>query len=342
MRSQVAGFMVRLARQLPLGLALCIGVAAQAQVGRPTAAKLPPGPELDAVAAQGYHQQFKPAPGQKAFAVSRDAKAYAAVIGREQSFEAVRGASVGCLAQFKTLCQIWLVNDEVVWPHYAKSRAASQAALKTLRQRAQQPFAEAVAAAASDATVPTQLRSGEQMHGSTPDAAPAGSRLIDTAGVVRLLTQARKPLLIDTLHGKSLIRSSLPTAHWLQGAGWEDPTLERPHRRPSAARNARADPEQVDAHRGVLLQRRLLVVLERGPASGPSRLPRGALVPRRRRCLEAGRSAHGGHAPERSSVVNAAARAGRGGHGSRVATRTLLCRAADPGCGQCAACNSSP
>ena len=63
------------------------------------------------------------------------------------------------------------------------------------------------------------------MHGSTPDAAPAGSRLIDTAGVVRLLTQARKPLLIDTLHGKSLIRSSLPTAHWLQGAGWEDPTL---------------------------------------------------------------------------------------------------------------------
>ena len=67
MRSQVAGFMVRLARQLPLGLALCIGVAAQAQVGRPTAAKLPPGPELDAVAAQGYHQQFKPAPGQKAF-----------------------------------------------------------------------------------------------------------------------------------------------------------------------------------------------------------------------------------------------------------------------------------
>jgi PQQ-dependent catabolism-associated CXXCW motif protein len=225
MRSQVAGFMVRLARQLPLGLALCIGVAAQAQVGRPTAAKLPPGPELDAVAAQGYHQQFKPAPGQKAFAVSRDAKAYAAVIGREQSFEAVRGASVGCLAQFKTLCQIWLVNDEVVWPHYAKSRAASQAALKTLRQRAQQPFAEAVAAAASDATVPTQLRSGEQMHGSTPDAAPAGSRLIDTAGVVRLLTQARKPLLIDTLHGKSLIRSSLPTAHWLQGAGWEDPTL---------------------------------------------------------------------------------------------------------------------
>jgi PQQ-dependent catabolism-associated CXXCW motif protein len=225
MRSQVAGFMVRLARQLPLGLALCIGVAAQAQVGRPTAAKLPPGPELDAVAAQGYHQQFKPAPGQKAFAVSRDAKAYAAVIGREQSFEAVRGASVGCLAQFKTLCQIWLVNDEVVWPHYAKSRAASQAALKTLRQRAQQPFAEAVAAAASDAPVPTQLRSGEQMHGSTPDAAPAGSRLIDTAGVVRLLTQARKPLLIDTLHGKSLIRSSLPTAHWLQGAGWEDPTL---------------------------------------------------------------------------------------------------------------------
>jgi PQQ-dependent catabolism-associated CXXCW motif protein len=225
MRSPVAGFMVRLARQLPLGLALCIGVAAQAQVGRPTAAKLPPGPELDAVAAQGYHQQFKPAPGQKAFAVSRDAKAYAAVIGREQSFEAVRGASVGCLAQFKTLCQIWLVNDEVVWPHYAKSRAASQAALKTLRQRAQQPFAEAVAAAASDAPVPTQLRSGEQMHGSTPDAAPAGSRLIDTAGVVRLLTQARKPLLIDTLHGKSLIRSSLPTAHWLQGAGWEDPTL---------------------------------------------------------------------------------------------------------------------
>lgn len=225
MRSQVAGFMVRLARQLPLGLALCIGVAAQAQVGRPTAAKLPPGPELDAVAAQGYHQQFKPAPGQKAFAVSRDAKAYAAVIGREQSFEAVRAASVGCLAQFKTLCQIWLVNDEVVWPHYAKSRAASQAALKTLRQRAQQPFAEAVAAAASDAPLPTQLRSGEQMHGSTPDAAPAGSRLIDTAGVVRLLTQARKPLLIDTLHGKSLIRSSLPTAHWLQGAGWEDPTL---------------------------------------------------------------------------------------------------------------------
>jgi len=225
MRSQVAGFMVRLARQLPLGLALCIGVAAQAQVGRPTAAKLPPGPELDAVAAQGYHQQFKPAPGQKAFAVSRDAKAYAAVIGREQSFEAVRGASVGCLAQFKTLCQIWLVNDEVVWPQYAKSRAASRAALKTLRQRAQQPFAEAVAAAASDAPLPTQLRSGEQMHGSTPDAAPAGSRLIDTAGVVRLLTQARKPLLIDTLHGKSLIRSSLPTAHWLQGAGWEDPTL---------------------------------------------------------------------------------------------------------------------
>lgn len=225
MRSQVAGFMVRLARQLPLGLALCIGVAAQAQVGRPTAAKLPPGPELDAVAAQGYHQQFKPAPGQKAFAVSRDAKAYAAMVGREQSFEAVRGASVGCLAQFKTLCQIWLVNDEVVWPHYAKSRAASQAALKTLRQRAQQPFAEAVAAAASDAPLPTQLRSGEQMHGSTPDAAPAGSRLIDTAGVVRLLTQARKPLLIDTLHGKSLIRSSLPTAHWLQGAGWEDPTL---------------------------------------------------------------------------------------------------------------------
>ena len=225
MRSPVAGFMVRLARQLPLGLALCIGVAAQAQVGRPTAAKLPPGPELDAVAAQGYHQQFKPAPGQKAFAVSRDAKAYAAVIGREQSFEAVRGASVGCLAQFKTLCQIWLVNDEVVWPHYAKSRAASQAALKTLRQRAQQPFAEAVAAAASDAPLPTQLRSGEQMHGSTPDAAPAGSRLIDTAGVVRLLTQARKPLLIDTLHGKSLIRSSLPTAHWLQGAGWEDPSL---------------------------------------------------------------------------------------------------------------------
>jgi PQQ-dependent catabolism-associated CXXCW motif protein len=215
-----------IARQLPLGLALCIWrSAAQAQVGRPTAAKLPPGPELDAVAAQGYHQQFKPAPGQKAFAVSRDAKAYAAVIGREQSFEAVRGASVGCLAQFKTLCQIWLVNDEVVWPHYAKSRAASQAALKTLRQRAQQPFAEAVAAAASDAPVPTQLRSGEQMHGSTPDAAPAGSRLIDTAGVVRLLTQARKPLLIDTLHGKSLIRSSLPTAHWLQGAGWEDPSL---------------------------------------------------------------------------------------------------------------------
>ena len=32
----------------------------------------------------------------------------------------------------------------------------------------------------------------------------------------------------------------------------------------------------------------------------------------------------------------------QGGHGSRVATRTLLCRAADPGCGQCAACNSSP
>jgi PQQ-dependent catabolism-associated CXXCW motif protein len=227
MRSQWTGFLARMLRQLPLGLALGIWVAAQAQaqVGRPTAAKLPPGPELDVVAAQGYHQQFKPAPGQKAFAVSRDAKAYAAVIGREQSFEAVRGASVGCLAQFKTLCQIWLVNDEVVWPHYAKSRAASQAALKTLRQRAQQPFAEAVAAAASDAPLPTQLRSGEQMHGSTTDAAPAGSRLIDTAGVVRLLTQARKPLLIDTLHGKNLIRSSLPTAHWLQGAGWEDPSL---------------------------------------------------------------------------------------------------------------------
>ncbi len=169
---------------------------------------------------QGYLQSYVAAPKHKAFALTPDHQNAAAVYGHETADEAARVASARCLAEHGIPCRLWLVGDEDVLASYGAAAKASSAALARLpSDREGQFYGQEAEDFGVDA--PSGLRAGSAIHGATPIAAPAGTRRITTAELLKLYKSQPKLVVLDTLHSKAIKRSTLPLTTWLYGAGWE-------------------------------------------------------------------------------------------------------------------------
>jgi len=195
--------------------------AAQAPQAQP---KFPP--KLPDVAKEGYAKQYVQAPKNKAFVVSADGQRFSAVYGLSTPDEAARTASSACLAEHKTPCQLWLVNDSEMFGSYAK--AARQSA-ELIAQLPASLDGKLFADEAVDHQIaaPKALHPGTEMHGATPLAGPEGSFTISTDALVKLYKAEKRLVVLDVLHSKTLNRQTLPKASWIYGAGWEQAEVNK-------------------------------------------------------------------------------------------------------------------
>ncbi len=183
-------------------------------------------PQLPEVAKEGYFKQFVPAAEHKAFVVSADGQRYSAVFGLGSIDEAARVASSTCLAEHKVPCRIWLADKTEMFGSYAKAAQESARALAKLPAGLEgKRFADE--AVDYQVAAPAGLRSGKEVHGVTPLAAPAGTERIETDALVKLYKTEKRLVVLDVLHSKSLTRNTLPKAAWIYGGGWEQIELNK-------------------------------------------------------------------------------------------------------------------
>lgn len=195
--------------------------AASAFVALPSNAEPNFPPNLSDRVKTAYNEKYEPASRDKAFAITKDGKHFYYVSGLPTSERAARTASLRCLVAHGVPCLVWKINGDDMLGAYQKATDQSEKAVATLPTELPK---KAYGEEDNDmgVLVPQTLRDGAEIHGATPSAAPAGSKILSTQELVKLYKSEPGLVVLDSLGVSATSKETLPKAFWLHGAGWSE------------------------------------------------------------------------------------------------------------------------
>ncbi len=203
----------RAGRRLDAVLLACIGLMATGLTAGADIADTKAVPYLGEKGRDSYAKFLTGQPA-RAFAVA-DNGAFGYGSKRESRAQAVATALYHCNRAARSICRVYAVNDDVVYPRYA---AFERQSLEVLARLAREPvtYAEYAEEFKDFGVVSPENFRKDNYHAGTP-LSLKGVRSTMTVDLVRMMMSSSPPVLIDALEGDG--HNTLPGAYWVRGAG---------------------------------------------------------------------------------------------------------------------------
>lgn len=160
------------------------------------------------------YTRFLSAEHARAFAVSPTG-GWGVASKRESRTTAVLAALYFCNKANHNICRTYAVNDDTVYQRYSTFEQGSRAIVEKLKAE-RFSFSNYGDEQRDYGIASTEALRAEPYHAETP-LLLKGVRTVTTIELVKMMTSATPPILVDVLEGDG--HKTIPSAYWVRGAG---------------------------------------------------------------------------------------------------------------------------